>query len=96
MVFGISINSVQYRLFFYIWQIEQIDGFALSNMTNNHFDQMGLKTLGDRLTSGAFCAPKRDDFDEKIERLKEALSSRESGKESRVVQKEKKNFKTNS
>lgn len=45
-------------------------------MTDHHFDQMGLMTLGDRLALRAFCAPKRDDFDEKVERLKEALNSR--------------------
>lgn len=60
-------------LFFYILQI---DGFAVSNMTDHHFDQMGLMTLGDRLALRAFCAPKKDDLDEKVERLKEALNSR--------------------
>lgn len=33
-------------------------------------------TLGDRLALRAFCAPKRHDRDEKVERLKDALNSR--------------------
>ena len=45
-------------------------------MTDHHFDQMGLMTLGDRLALRAFGTPKRDDLDEKVERLKEALNSR--------------------
>ena len=45
-------------------------------MTDHHFDQMGLMTLGDRLALRAFGAPTRDDLDEKVERLKEALNSR--------------------
>ena len=55
--------------------------------------QMGLTTLGDCLALRAFCALKRDDFDKKVEHLKEALNSRESGKGSRVAQKEKKSLK---
>ena len=55
----------------------QIDGLALSNMTDHHFDQMGLITLGDRLALRAFCARSGDDsLNEKVERLKEALSNR--------------------
>ena len=57
-------------MFFYIIQI---DGFALSNVTDHHFDQMGLMTLRDRLALRAFGAPNRDDLDEKVERLKEVL-----------------------
>ena len=45
-------------------------------MTDHYFDQMGLMTLGDRLDLKAFCAPKWDDLDENVERLKEALNSR--------------------
>ena len=45
-------------------------------MTNHHFDQMDLMTLGDRLALRAFCTSKRDDLDDKVEHLKVALNSR--------------------
>ena len=51
---------------------------------------MGLMTLGDRLALRTFCAPKRDDLDENVERLKEALSSRGKRKREPGVQKGKK------
>ena len=46
-------------------------------MTDRHFDQIGLVAMGDRLALRAFCAPKKDDnFDDKLEYLKEALNGR--------------------
>lgn len=46
-------------------------------MTDRHFDQLGLIRMGDRLALRAFCTPKKDDnFDDKVERLKEALNGR--------------------
>ena len=68
-------------------------------MTDHHFDQMDLMTLGDRLALRAFGAPKResDDLDEKVERLKEALNSRGKRQgEPSGAERKKKIFETNS
>ena len=46
-------------------------------MTDGHFDELGLVRMGDCFALRAFCAPKKDDnFDNKLERLKEALNGR--------------------
>ena len=49
-------------------------------MTDRHFDQLSLVRMGDCLALRAFCAAKKDDnFDDKVERLKEALHCRGKG-----------------
>ncbi|XP_078382656.1 uncharacterized protein LOC144665305 isoform X2 [Oculina patagonica] len=46
-------------------------------MSKSHFETLGLRAMGDRLALQAFCAPiQSTSFDEKIERLREALGSK--------------------
>lgn len=45
-------------------------------MQDQHYDEIGLSRLGGLLALKAFCAPKKDNLNEKVERLKEALSGR--------------------
>lgn len=46
-------------------------------MSESHFETLGLRAMGDRLALQAFCAPiQSTSFDEKVERLREALSSK--------------------
>ncbi|KAJ7380130.1 hypothetical protein OS493_010841 [Desmophyllum pertusum] len=60
---------------------QKIDGVALAKMNETHFESLGLSAMGDRLALIAFCAPKEESLDEKVERLKEALNGK--GKRSR-------------